>query len=115
MLVSCSWIFNVFDEDGGGTIDKEEVKSVVVKLLTNMHSLLCVVTNDYFVIPCFHVAGEQAGGKPVEADGGPAAAAAAGGGRGQPSVLCPGQPQQQGRSGGHHVCPGNTGGHGRGR
>ena len=51
-----------------------------------------------------HVAGEQAGGEPVEADGGPAAAAAAaGGGRGQPSVLCPGQPQsqQQGRSGGH--------------
>ena len=29
MLVTCSWIFNVFDEDGGGTIDKEEVTSVV--------------------------------------------------------------------------------------
>ena len=98
MLVSCSWIFNVFDEDGGGTIDKEEVKSVVVKLLTNMHSLLCVVTNDYFVIPCFHVAGEQAGGEPAKADGGPAAAAA-GGGRGQPPVLCPGQPRPSSRGG----------------
>ena len=29
MIVTCSWIFNVFDEDGGGTIDKEEVTSVV--------------------------------------------------------------------------------------
>ena len=78
MIVTCSWIFNVFDEDGGGTIDKEEVTSVV--------------TNDYFVIPCFNVSGEQAGGEPAEADRRPAAAAAAGGGRGQPPVLCPGQP-----------------------
>ena len=28
-----SWIFNVFDEDGGGTIDIEEVKKLVVSLL----------------------------------------------------------------------------------
>ena len=44
MIVTCSWIFNVFDEDGGGTIDKEEVTSGV--------------TNDYVkyfmcqLIPC---------------------------------------------------------------
>ena len=77
MIVTCSWIFNVFDEDGGGTIDKEEVTSVVTK--------------DYFIIPCLTVSGEQAGGEPAEADRRPAAAAA-GGGRGQPPVLCPGQP-----------------------
>ena len=76
MIVTCSWIFNVFDEDGGGTIDKEEVTSVV--------------TNDYFIVPCLTVSGEQAGGEPAEADRRPAAAA--GGGRGQPPVLCPGQP-----------------------
>lgn len=28
-----SWIFNVFDEDGGGTIDVEEVQKLVVSLL----------------------------------------------------------------------------------
>ena len=40
MLVTCSWIFNVFDEDGGGTIDKEEVTSIV----TNDYSIsiLCM-------------------------------------------------------------------------
>ena len=47
-----------------------------------------------------HVAGEQAGEEPVEADGWPAAAAAAaGGGRGQPPVLCPGQPRPSSRGG----------------
>ena len=29
----CSWIFNVFDEDGGGSIDVEEVHKLVLSLL----------------------------------------------------------------------------------
>ena len=32
-LFCLSWIFNVFDEDGGGSIDLEEVHKLVLSLL----------------------------------------------------------------------------------
>ena len=33
LLFRLSWIFNVFDEDGGGSIDVEEVHKLVLSLL----------------------------------------------------------------------------------
>ena len=104
MIVTCSWIFNVFDEDGGGTIDKEEVTSAV--------------TNDYFIVPCFlfDCQVSKLVGSLLKLTGGQQQQQQEGDEASLQSCVQVSPAQQQ--AAGQEVtilCPGDTGGYGRGR